>query len=58
MPGPYIKWFLSAIGPEGLHKMLQAFDDKSAEALCTFAFCAAPGQPVHIFQGALSCPTL
>jgi inosine/xanthosine triphosphate pyrophosphatase family protein len=31
MPGPYIKWFLQKIGPEGLHKMLHGFEDKSAE---------------------------
>ena len=51
MPGPYIKWFLSAIGPDGLHKMLAGFEDKSASAVCTFAYCAAPGERVHLFQG-------
>lgn len=37
MPGPYIKWFLNAVGPSGLHKMLAGFDDKSAEAVCIYA---------------------
>ena len=26
--GPYIKWFLDKLGPEGLHKMLAGFEDK------------------------------
>ena len=42
LPGAYIKWFLAKIGLEGLNKMLAAFDDKRAYALCSFAF--TPGQ--------------
>jgi inosine triphosphate pyrophosphatase len=30
MPGPYIKWFLKAVGPQGLVKMLDSFENKSA----------------------------
>lgn len=37
MPGPYIKWFLKAVGPSGLHKMLAGFEDKTAEATCIYA---------------------
>lgn len=37
LPGPYIKWFLDKLGPEGLSRMLAGYDDKSASALCTFA---------------------
>lgn len=37
MPGPYIKWFLEKLNPEGLHRLLHGFEDKSAYALCTFA---------------------
>lgn len=37
MPGPYIKSFVQAIGPEGLHKMLTGFEDKSAQATCVYA---------------------
>ncbi|KAK9480365.1 inosine triphosphate pyrophosphatase-like protein [Lipomyces japonicus] len=51
LPGPYIKWFMQNVGHEGLNKMLAAFDDKSAQAICTFAFTEGPGQPVKIFQG-------
>jgi hypothetical protein len=41
LPGAYIKWFLAKIGLDGLNKMLAAFDDKRAYALCSFAF--SPG---------------
>lgn len=52
LPGPYIKWFLDKVGPEGLHKMLQGFDNKGAEAICTFAYCGGnPEDPVLLFQG-------
>ena len=43
LPGAYIKWFLAKIGLEGLNKMLAAFEDKRAYALCSFAF--SPGGP-------------
>ncbi|XP_005104894.1 inosine triphosphate pyrophosphatase [Aplysia californica] len=52
MPGPYIKWFLKKVGPSGLHKMLQAFDDKSAYALCTFAYCSGEKDAqIYTFEG-------
>ena len=43
LPGPYIKWFLKALGHEGLPRMLAGFDDKSAYAQCVFAY--SPGEP-------------
>nr|CAH7728203.1 unnamed protein product [Callosobruchus chinensis] len=52
LPGPYIKWFLEKLGPEGLHQMLEGFKDKSAQAVCTFAY--HPGgenDEVILFQG-------
>lgn len=49
--GPYIKWFLDKIGPEGLHKMLEGWEDKGAEAVCTFAFCEGASSEVKLFQG-------
>ncbi|XP_078053573.1 inosine triphosphate pyrophosphatase [Augochlora pura] len=52
LPGPYIKWFLEKIGPEGLHQMLHGWEDKTAEAVCTFAYCAGePDDSVQLFQG-------
>ncbi|XP_037090289.1 inosine triphosphate pyrophosphatase-like [Pollicipes pollicipes] len=52
LPGPYIKWFLKTLKPDGLVKMLSAWEDKTAYALCTFAF--SPGgesDEVILFEG-------
>ncbi|KAL7053589.1 hypothetical protein AAHC03_026995 [Spirometra sp. Aus1] len=53
LPGPYIKWFLKAVGAQGLQKMLIGFgaENNTASATCTFAFCDGRGQPVRLFQG-------
>ncbi|XP_003430905.2 inosine triphosphate pyrophosphatase [Ornithorhynchus anatinus] len=52
LPGPYIKWFLEKLKPEGLYKLLAGFEDKSAYALCTFAFSTGnPEDPVRLFRG-------
>ncbi|XP_063242460.1 inosine triphosphate pyrophosphatase isoform X2 [Bacillus rossius redtenbacheri] len=51
LPGPYIKWFLDKLGPEGLHRMLTGWEDKSACAVCTFAYCPGEGAEVKLFHG-------
>ncbi|KAL0078537.1 inosine triphosphate pyrophosphatase [Phycomyces blakesleeanus] len=51
LPGPYIKWFFDALGHDGLNKMLEGFEDKSAYALCTIGFCKGPGHEPIIFEG-------
>ena len=51
LPGPYIKYFLDALGHEGLKNMLAAYEDKSATAVCTFCYCAGPGARPLLFQG-------
>ncbi|TQS31310.1 hypothetical protein Golomagni_08410 [Golovinomyces magnicellulatus] len=62
LPGPYmyvlvlaqslcLKWFLTDIGLEGLNNLLAAYEDKSAEAVCTFGYSAGPGQKPILFQG-------
>ncbi|KAL0246067.1 hypothetical protein GEMRC1_007283 [Eukaryota sp. GEM-RC1] len=51
LPGPYIKWFLGAIGREGLCKMLSGFEDKSAWAQCTFAYLESPEKDPILFVG-------
>ncbi|XP_058119795.1 inosine triphosphate pyrophosphatase [Anopheles ziemanni] len=51
LPGPYIKWFLDKLGPEGLHKLLEGWEDKSAQAVCTFAYASEPDGEVILFQG-------
>lgn len=49
--GPYIKWFLDRLQPEGLARMLDGWEDKSAEAVCTFAYAEGPTAEVQLFQG-------
>lgn len=52
LPGPYIKWFLDKLKPEGLYKMLSAYEDKSAYALCTFAYSSGnPKDEIILFHG-------
>jgi len=51
LPGPYIKWFLAKCGHDGLNRMLAGFEDKAADATCTFAFAAGPGADPVLFQG-------
>ncbi|KAJ9652520.1 nucleoside triphosphate pyrophosphohydrolase ham1 [Neophaeococcomyces mojaviensis] len=51
LPGPYIKYFLMAIGHEGLNNLLAAYEDKTIYAVCTFAYCAGPGSQPILFQG-------
>ncbi|KAK2797756.1 hypothetical protein FQN50_009085 [Emmonsiellopsis sp. PD_5] len=51
LPGPYIKWFLESLGHDGLNKLLAGYEDKSAVAVCTFAFSSGPGAEPILFQG-------
>ncbi|CAG8801225.1 20909_t:CDS:2, partial [Gigaspora rosea] len=34
-----------------INKMLSGFEDKTAYALCTFAYCAKPGTDPILFEG-------
>jgi len=45
------KWFLKALGVQQFHKLLAGFEDKSAQAVCTFAYCEGPGTEPIVFQG-------
>lgn len=51
LPGPYIKWFLDKLGPEGLHKLLAGWEDKSAKAVCTLAYAEDENSEVLLFRG-------
>ena len=52
LPGPYIKWFLDKLGHDGLNKLLAGFEDKSAYALCTFAFHSGKQEDeIMLFRG-------
>jgi hypothetical protein len=52
------KWFLESVGNEGLNNLLAAYTDKSAEAVCTFAYSEGPGFQPIIFQGRTSVSSL
>lgn len=45
------KWFLQALGHEGLNNLLMAYEDKSAQAVCTFAYSSGPGHEPIMFEG-------
>jgi len=45
---------LESVGHEGLNNLLAAYTDKSAEAVCTFAYSDGPGFQPIIFQGRTS----
>ncbi|KAI9797535.1 MAG: nucleoside triphosphate pyrophosphohydrolase ham1 [Piccolia ochrophora] len=51
LPGPYVKWFLEAIGTQGLTNLLAAYEDKSAQAVCTFAYSEGPTHQPVLFDG-------
>ncbi|XP_014274378.1 inosine triphosphate pyrophosphatase [Halyomorpha halys] len=51
LPGPYVKWFLAKVGPEGLYKLLAGWEDKSASAVCTLAYTEGEDKEIQIFQG-------
>jgi len=45
---------MESVGHEGLNNLLAAYTDKSAEAVCTFAYSEGPGFQPIIFQGRTS----
>jgi inosine/xanthosine triphosphate pyrophosphatase family protein len=47
------KYFLESLGNDGLNKLLFAYEDKSAQAVCTFAFSSGPKMEPLVFQGRL-----
>ncbi|ALC39341.1 CG8891 [Drosophila busckii] len=51
LPGPYIKWFLEKLQPEGLHRLLTGWEDKGAKAICTFGYCESSEAEPMLFQG-------
>nr|QZA75463.1 polyprotein [Ugandan cassava brown streak virus] len=54
LPGPYIKWFLKELGLDGVVRMLSAFGDKSAYALCTFAYVHNELSDPVVFKGVVN----
>lgn len=51
LPGPYIKWFVEKIGPQGIYRMIKDWNDKNATAICMIAFCEKADCPIQVFKG-------
>lgn len=51
-PGPYIKDFLTAVGEEGLYRLVHRHEDHSAQCVCLAAFIE-PGRPPVVTEGVL-----
>ena len=51
LPGPYIKHFLEKTGHDGLNKMLDGFDDRSAYAQTIVAYCKSSDDEPLLFDG-------
>ena len=53
LPGPYIKWFLKNLGPDGLPRLIADFEDKTADAVCIFGFSqgGSESSDIQIFEG-------
>lgn len=52
------KWFLQALGHDGLNNLLMAYEDKSAQAVCTFAYCEGPEHDPIIFEGRITVDSM
>merc|ERR1719265_2431682 len=52
MPGPFIKFFLDKVGPNGLVSLLAGHENKTATTECVYAFTEGPGEPTQTFRGA------
>ncbi len=49
LPGALVKWFETTVGCEGMLKMLEGFDDRSATAVCCFG--VHDGENIQIVRG-------
>ena len=49
LPGALIRWFLDEVGTEGVLRMLESFDDRTATVTTALAYCDEEG--VKIFTG-------
>jgi non-canonical purine NTP pyrophosphatase (RdgB/HAM1 family) len=49
LPGPLIKWFLTELDNEGLCKILNGYEDRSALAECIFGLY--DGKTLQVFEG-------
>jgi len=48
LPGPFVKWYLESVGYDGIWKMLEGFENRSATAICTIGY--TDGIQMEFFQ--------
>jgi inosine triphosphate pyrophosphatase len=53
LPGPLAKWFVKAIGIEGIYKLTETFKSTSATARTLIGYADEAGN-VHFFEGSIS----
>ncbi|KRX09239.1 hypothetical protein PPERSA_05908 [Pseudocohnilembus persalinus] len=51
LPGPYIKWYLDKLGPQGLSEMLDSYQDKTGYAQCIIAYMKQEFSEPLVFVG-------
>ncbi|KRZ87827.1 Inosine triphosphate pyrophosphatase [Trichinella sp. T8] len=51
LPGQYVKWFLEALGPSGLYKLVSAYEDKTAYAMCIVGYSDGQSDEIRLFHG-------
>lgn len=49
LPGPFIKWFLDALGVEGFSRLMQTYDNQSAHGKICFGLY--DGRDMRFFEG-------
>ncbi len=52
LPGPFIKWFLKAVGCEGLYKIAKSMGSFDAEAKVVVGYAKSPDS-IYYFEGSL-----
>jgi len=50
LPGPLIKWFLEAIGNEGIYNLANKLGNKKVEVKCIIGY-AKNAKEIHFFEG-------
>jgi XTP/dITP diphosphohydrolase len=48
LPGAFIAWFLNNVGNEGILRMLESWDDRSAKVITALGYCDQNGSQVFI----------
>jgi len=50
LPGPFIKWFLRALGSEGIYELAKKYNNHKARAMAIIGYAEESGE-IHFFEG-------